>query len=83
MTKFFTPPITYSGIMACIINHVTSFFRSATLLLVPRSPWPRAWQREPIAVGAGAAAGTSVGVGFAGWKTIQYFTAKGDREKAT
>ena len=32
-------------IMACIINHVTSFFRLATLLLVPRSPWHRAWQR--------------------------------------
>ena len=36
----------------------------------------------PIAIGAGAAVGTAVGVGYAGWKTIRYFTAKGYGEKA-
>ena len=38
----------------------------------------------PIAVVAGAVAGTAVGAGYAGWKTIQYFTASnGDGEGAT
>ena len=37
----------------------------------------------PIAVGAGAVAGTAVGMGYAGWKTIQYLTGKGDGTEAT